>query len=41
LALLPLTLLRIRLEERGLRDVFGAEYEAYQARVRTLVPFFL
>jgi protein-S-isoprenylcysteine O-methyltransferase Ste14 len=28
----------IRLEERELRDRFGAEYETYRARVPALVP---
>jgi protein-S-isoprenylcysteine O-methyltransferase Ste14 len=38
-ALIPLTLLRIRLEERGLSDVYGAEFRTYRKRVPALIPF--
>ena len=30
---------RVRIEERWMREVFGANYEAYQREVRALVPF--
>ncbi len=33
------TMIRIRSEERLLREAFGAEYEAYAKRVPALVPF--
>jgi protein-S-isoprenylcysteine O-methyltransferase Ste14 len=33
------TLIRIRSEERLLRDAFGPEYESYARRVRTFIPF--
>lgn len=33
------TWIRIRSEEKLLRDAFGSEYEAYARRVRGLVPF--
>jgi protein-S-isoprenylcysteine O-methyltransferase Ste14 len=33
------TLIRIRAEERLLREAFGAEFEAYAQRVPTFIPF--
>jgi protein-S-isoprenylcysteine O-methyltransferase Ste14 len=32
-------LLKVRLEERWLREEFGARYDAYAARTKALVPF--
>ena len=32
------TLVRVRVEERLLKDVFGTEFEAYAARVPSLIP---
>ena len=36
---IPFFLRRIRLEEQMLVDKFGAEYEAYRARTKKLLPF--
>jgi protein-S-isoprenylcysteine O-methyltransferase Ste14 len=30
--------LRLRAEERMMREAFGAEYEAYEARTKRLIP---
>ena len=38
-ALVPLILLRIRIEEGLLIEQFGDEYSAYRARTKSLVPF--
>jgi protein-S-isoprenylcysteine O-methyltransferase Ste14 len=32
------TLIRVRVEERLLKDTFGAEFDAYAARVPSLIP---
>ncbi len=39
LALIPLVLNRIRMEERMLSDEFGDAYRAYQGATRKLIPF--
>ena len=38
-ALVPLVLLRIRIEEGLLIEQFGDEYRAYRARTKKLIPF--
>jgi protein-S-isoprenylcysteine O-methyltransferase Ste14 len=38
---LLIVLRRIRIEERWLRDHFGAEYEAWSARTKLLIPYVL
>jgi protein-S-isoprenylcysteine O-methyltransferase Ste14 len=40
-ALLPLIVLRLRIEERGLKEVFGPQYDAYQRTTGGLVPYLL
>jgi protein-S-isoprenylcysteine O-methyltransferase Ste14 len=39
LALIPLSLWRVRREDRRLHDAFPAEFSAYAGRVKRLVPF--
>ena len=39
LLLIPIVLIRIRIEERLLGDEFGEEYQAYRKRTRKLIPF--
>ena len=39
LILIPILLIRIRIEERLLIDEFGEEYQAYQRSTRKLIPF--
>jgi protein-S-isoprenylcysteine O-methyltransferase Ste14 len=38
---LVIVLRRIRIEERWLREQFGAEYEAWSARTKLLIPYLL
>jgi protein-S-isoprenylcysteine O-methyltransferase Ste14 len=39
LVLVPIFLIRIRMEERLLMEEFGDAYQAYQAATSKLVPF--
>ena len=39
LALIPILLIRIWIEERLLLDEFGEEYKTYQKSTRKLLPF--
>ena len=39
LLLIPIALIRIRIEERLLSDEFGDEHQAYQNSTRKLIPF--
>jgi protein-S-isoprenylcysteine O-methyltransferase Ste14 len=39
LALIPILLIRIRIEERLLVEEFGEAYRAYRKQTRTLIPF--
>ena len=33
------TIIRVRSEEKLLREAFGAEYDAYRRRVPAIIPF--